>query len=291
MKRIMKTMMNNDNINDNINNDVTDNKVRDLYLSTGLSYAEIAKITNIKYNTISVWITGKRKVPTYKYNYMVYAINNYNRRNECNGDVIRNMTNQQLSSFLSDMVGSITVDDKGEVVIPDLYKNFDKFVAGTELVTSDTVKMFYKDYMEVPAANIEPFEEWLKTIVNNNYTTLQNIAKITNISKNNIIGWGYKGISTSPEIYDYIKDLVHKDIYKCRNNGDVIRRKDNENLSKFLKTFFYVYVKAEGKKDKVQPKFQNINDYIESTSMVTFGLNSKRDYKYASDKTNRDDKE
>lgn len=52
-------------------------KVRQLYIMSGLTYEELSKLTGIRQNTLACWITGRRNPPDYVVDLIRAKINQY----------------------------------------------------------------------------------------------------------------------------------------------------------------------------------------------------------------------
>lgn len=52
-------------------------KIREIYITSGLTYEKMSEITGIKHNTIACWCTGRRNPPDHTLKFVRAKINSY----------------------------------------------------------------------------------------------------------------------------------------------------------------------------------------------------------------------
>lgn len=81
-----------------MSNQTSSEMIREIWASSGMSYCELSKLTNITENTLACWISGRRNPPLYVVDYvkMKLALASTNT----NESIIRNLSTDDLADLL-----------------------------------------------------------------------------------------------------------------------------------------------------------------------------------------------
>ena len=252
-------------------------QLRELYLQSGLTQAELSEITGIKKGTLEFWLSGYRKTPIYAVEFIRHKLEQHFKRNVNNGDVIRDMSNEEINVLLSDIkVDAQNAEWNIEKMKPE-YRDFGKFLSDIQLI---------KPYNQKPSCKKEDDEysglsdrEKIRKIYEYSGLSYTQFSKLTGISRTTISNWlshsnNSNGASTekiSPHasyIVEYLKYKVDEYKKECECNGDVIREMNNEKLADFLSNFRDAFLEAKGNKEDLPSKYRQIECFAEGTHLV-----------------------
>ena len=111
-------------------------EIRDLYTASGMTQAELSKLTGITENTLSNWIIGKKQPATYVVNHIKMCISKYNKIETNNGDWVRQMDNDTLAEFLAEIRDNALKTKGVEGDVREEFKSFDDFLESTSHVSN-----------------------------------------------------------------------------------------------------------------------------------------------------------
>lgn len=234
---------------------------------SGMPISTIGQVTNIPTSTLCRWNNLQRNPPEYLLPMLQRAIDDYKRSVMCsepNGNVIRDMTNEQLIDFLEEIRDNALKANGNIFLMCEDYRDINNFLKTKSLKKQP----FPYSYCE---NKDKPFSERLKDLCQEYGYNLIDIIRITGIPKNTVWGWSSKGREPTAylfrmvqrAVYEYTKDMEH-----AKTNGDVIRLMPDERLKELIEEIRDNALEANGNVFNMLKKYQDLSAFIEDTTLA-----------------------
>ena len=243
--------------------------LREMYKKSGLPYTEFAKILGVKENTLASWLSLKRTPTSYFIKYALETLKEYEEYSTY-GSAIRAMSNPELADLLSDIRDNALASDGNIDNIKEEYRDITTFVN----------KHYECPFQfKAPLDNIEDTAIELKKIYEESGLTYDDLSAYLSVSRPALNMW--LALRRNPPLYfvHWARKKIKVLNAEWENDGELIRNMSNSELINLLTDIRDKALNSNGKdadekKNKLESKYRDMEDFVNNTYLIKPRLNS-----------------